>query len=70
MLYFLSSFAAISLITRFVMYMTTSSSPPVTAAVPNFDSTFPTDRASSPFPSGDSNPDCVPRVGRPRMSLC
>jgi hypothetical protein len=52
-----------------VMYMTTSSSPPVTAAVPNFDSAFPTDQASSPFPSGDSNPDCVPRGGRPRMSL-
>ena len=68
MLYFSSNFAEISLTTCFVMYMTTSSSPPVTADVPNFDSAFPTDWASSPFPSGDSNPDCVPRVRQPRMN--
>jgi hypothetical protein len=69
MLYFSFSLAAILRTICFVMYMTTSSSPPVTATFPNFDSAFPTDRASSPFPSGDLNPDCVPWVGRTRVDV-
>jgi hypothetical protein len=40
--------------------MNTSSTPPVTATLPSFNSAFPTDWESNPFPSGGLNPDYLP----------